>query len=88
MQIPNLSAIHPQRPAWNKKRIVGQKSPFLPKRMWTIRVRLEITGNRRDLALFYTAIDSNLRSCELVRLKIADVCIAGRVEEGASILQS
>lgn len=73
MQIINLPAIRPQRPAWNKGRIVGQKRPLLPKHehVWAIRVRLEIAENRRDLALFNTAIDSKLRGCDLVRLRVA-----------------
>jgi hypothetical protein len=78
----------PNRPAWNKGRIVGQKRPLLPKHVWAIRVRLEIAQRTRDLALFNMAIDSKLRGCDLVRLKVADVFIAGRVKERTSILQS
>lgn len=88
MQIVNLPAIRPQQPAWNKGRIVGQKRPLLPKHVWAIRVRLEIAENRRDLALFNTAIDSKLRGCDLVRLKVADVYAAGQIKERTSILQS
>ncbi len=88
MQIVNLPAIRPQRPAWNKSRIVGQKRPLLRKHVWAIRVRLEIADNRRDLALFNTAIDSKLRGCDLVCLKVADVCAAGQIKERTSILQS
>ncbi|MEO1495442.1 MAG: integrase, partial [Pseudomonadota bacterium] len=73
MRIVNLPTIRPRRPAWNKGRIVGQKRPLLPKHVWAIRVRLEIAENVRDLALFNTAIDSKLRGCDLVRLKVADV---------------
>lgn len=88
MQITNLPAIRPQRPTWNKGRVVGQKRPLLPKHVWAIRVRLEIAENRRDLAIFNTAIDSKLRGCDLVRLKVADVYAASQVKERASILQS
>lgn len=88
MHIKNLPAIRPQRPAWNKGRIVGQKRPLLPKHVWAIRVRLEIAENRRDLALFNTAIDSKFRGCDLVRLKVADVYAAGQIIGRASILQS
>ncbi|WP_282610965.1 tyrosine-type recombinase/integrase [Pelagibius sp. Alg239-R121] len=87
MQITNLPAIRPQRPAWNRGRIVGQKRPLLQKHVWAIRVRLEIAENRRDLALFNTAIDSKLRGCDLVRLKVTDVYAAGQVKERTSILQ-
>jgi site-specific recombinase XerC len=60
----------------------------MPKHVWTIRVRLEIAGNHRDLALFNLAIDSKLRGCDLVRLKVADVYASGQVRERASIIQS
>jgi len=88
MQISNLPAVHACRPAWNKGRIVGQKRPLLPKHVWAIRVRLEIADNHRDLALFNLAIDSKLRGCDLVCLKVADVFAAGLVKERASIIQS
>ncbi|MEM9046582.1 MAG: integrase, partial [Pseudomonadota bacterium] len=88
MHTPNLPAIRPQRPAWNKGRLVGQKRPLMPKHVWAIRVRLEIAENHRDLALFNTAIDSKLRGCDLVQLKVADVFAAGQVKERTSVLQS
>lgn len=88
MQIPNLPAVRACRPVWNKGRIVGQKRPLRPKHVWAIRVRLEIAENHRNLALFNPAIDSKLRGCDLVRLKVADVFAAGRVKERASIIQS
>lgn len=87
MQTPNLPAIRSRRPAWKKGRIVGQKRPLLPKRVWAIRVRLEIAGNHRDLALFNVAIDSKLRGCDLVKLNVADVFAAGPAKERASIIQ-
>jgi hypothetical protein len=88
MPTTNLPAIRLRRPAWNRGRIVGQKRPLLPKHVWAIRVRLEIANRVRDLALFNTAIDSKLRGCDLVELKVADVFAAGQVKERASITQS
>ena len=70
MQTPNLPAIRALRPAWNKGRIVGQKRPLKPKHVWAIRVRLELAENHRDLALFNLAIDSKLRGCDLVKMKV------------------
>ena len=84
----NLPAIRPKSYAWNKGRIIGQKRPLLPKHVWAIRIRLEIVGNARDLALFNMAIDSKLRGCDLVCLKVTDVFIAGRMKERTSVLQS
>lgn len=88
MSTANLPAIRACRPAWNKGRIVGQKRPLLPKHVWAIRVRLEIAGNIRDLALFNLAIDSKLRGCDLVKLVVADVYTAGQIKERTSIVQS
>ena len=65
-----LPAVRPQRAAWNRGRIIGQKRPLLPKQVWSIRVRLEMADNRRDLALFNMANDSKLRGCDLVRLRV------------------
>ena len=67
MPIQFFPAIRPQRVAWNKGRIVGQKRPLQPKQVWSIRVRLEVADNPRDLALFNMAIDSKLRGCDLLR---------------------
>lgn len=87
MPIDFLPAVRPQRIAWNKGRLVGQKRPLQPKHVWSIRVRLEMADNLRDLALFNLAIDSKLRGCDLVHLRVSDVFAAGRVRERASITQ-
>ena len=88
MSTLNLPMIVPPKRAWNHGRIIGQKRPLLPKHVWAIRARFELADAIRDLALFNLAIDSKLRGCDLVRLKIADVFAAGTVKERASILQS
>lgn len=74
--------------AWNKGRIIGQKRPLMPRHVWSIRVRLEMAGNARDLALFNMAVDSKLRGCDLVGLRVRDVFAAGRAKGRASIIQS
>ncbi len=88
MSIETLPALRPARAPWNKGRIVGQKLPLLPKHVWSIRVRLEMADNRRDLALFNMAIDCKLRGCDLVCLRVNDVYAAGRVKERTSVTQS
>jgi site-specific recombinase XerC len=88
MSIETLPALRPARAPWNKGRIVGQKRPLLPKHVWSIRVRLEMADNKRDLALFNMAIDCKLRGCDLVCLKVNDIYAAGRVKERASVTQS
>ncbi len=87
MTISNLPMIRPVKPAWNRGRIIGQKRPLLPKHVWAIRVRLELAGKIRELALFNTAIDSKLRGCDLVQLKVVDVYAAGRLKERTSVIQ-
>lgn len=84
----NLPMVTPSKRAWNHGRIVGQKRPLLPKHVWAIRVRLELANAVRELALINMAVDSKLRGCDLVRLKVADVCTAGAVKERVSILQN
>ncbi|MEI4235142.1 tyrosine-type recombinase/integrase [Roseovarius sp. D22-M7] len=59
-----------------------------PKHVWAIRVRLEMAGRIRDLALFNLAIDSTLRGCGLVKLNVSDIYAAGEVKERRSITQS
>lgn len=76
MSKTQLPAVKPKRRPWNKGRLVGQKRPLLAKQVWAIRARLELAGNLRDLALFNLAIDSKLRGCDLVRLKVTDLVAA------------
>jgi len=83
-----LPIAKPKRTPWNKGRLVGQKRPLLPKQVWAIRARLELAGNLRDLALFNLAIDSKLRGCDLVRLKVADLAIGAHIRERVSVIQS
>jgi len=72
---------------WNKGRLIGQKRPLKPKDVWAIRVRLQLEGRKRDLALFNLAIDSKLRGCDLVSLRVQDVCVGGRVRDRATVIQ-
>ena len=88
MSIDLLPALRPNRVAWNKGRIIGQKRPLLPRHVWSIRVRLEMACNARDLALFNMAVDSKLRGCDLVTIRVTDVFAAGHAKERASIVQS
>tara|TARA_R110001606_G_scaffold59354_2_gene141165 strand:+ start:549 stop:1172 length:624 start_codon:yes stop_codon:yes gene_type:complete len=73
---------------WNKGKLVGQKAPLKPQEVWAIRVRLEIAEKRRDLALFNLAIDSKLRGCDLVSLRVADVRTGGEIRSRSKVLQS
>src|SRR5580692_12236642 len=75
-----------QRP-WNKGLLIGQKKPLQPRHVWSIRVRLEIARSKRDLAIFNLAIDSKLRACDLVKLRLDDVCSGTSVRRRATIVQ-
>ena len=72
---------------WNKGKLVGQKAPLRVSEIWAIRVRLKIFGRARDLALFYLAIDSKLRGCDLLQLRVNDVCHGGHLAARASVMQ-
>lgn len=76
-----------KRTPWNKGKLVGQKAPFSLQEIWSIRMRLETIGNRRDLALFNLAIDSKLRACDLLALRVADVASGGAVLSRATVRQ-
>jgi integrase len=75
------------RTPWNKGRLIGQKRPLKPKDVWAIRVRLQLEQRKRDLTLFNLAIDSKLRGCDLVRLRVSDVCVGGRVQDRVTVIQ-
>ena len=72
---------------WNKGKLVGQKAPFKLKEIWAIRVRLQMQARTRELALFDLGIDSKLRACDLVKLRVRDVCHGDRVASRAIVLQ-
>jgi site-specific recombinase XerC len=73
--------------AWNKGRLLGQKPPLKPKEIWSLRIRLQLAGKRRDLALFNLAIDSKLRGCDLVSLRVRDVYQGTLVASRAIVMQ-
>ena len=88
MPIPDNDSSNCQpRSPWNKGRLIGQKRPLKPKDVWAIRVRLEIKGNRRDIALFNLAIDSKLRAYDLVKLRVNEIQTEGRLHDRATITQ-
>ena len=66
------------RHAWNKGKLVGAKPPLKLNEIWAIRIRLELENRHRDLALFNLAIDSKLRGCDLVRLRVQDIATSGQ----------
>jgi hypothetical protein len=61
---------------WNKGKIIGARPPLQTKHVWSIRTKLQLDGKKRDLAMFNLAIDSKLRGCDVVRIKVEDVAHA------------
>ncbi len=72
---------------WNKGRFIGPKPPLKPKQVWAIRLHLQREERLRDLAMFDLAIDSKLRGCDLVRLKIGEVVVNATARHRATTIQ-
>src|SRR4028119_493891 len=83
------TAAHPCRTTtpWNRGKLIGPKPPLKAKEIWSIRVRLQVVHRIRDLALFNLGLDSKLRACDLVALRVDDVALNGRVRCRATIMQ-
>ena len=77
----------PARTPWNKGKLIGAKPPLRPKHVWSIRTRLQVEGRTRDLAMFNLAIDSKLRGCDVVALKVEDVAPNGYAVDRATVRQ-
>lgn len=85
MEVSNPVAV--QKTPWNKGKLVGQKPPLRLKEIWAIRIRLQLAKRARELALFNLALDSKLRGCDLVSLRVGDVAQGSRVSARAMVLQ-
>jgi len=72
---------------WNKGKLIGQKPPLKLKEIWAIRIRLQLANRTRELALFNLAIDSKLRSCDLVKLHVRDISHGNSIARRAMIMQ-
>lgn len=77
-----------QRAIWNKDKLVGRKPPLKLKEARSIRTRLQLADRVRDLALLKFAIDSELRACDLVRLRVVDISQGGHVAHRIMVLQN
>lgn len=76
-----------ERQPWNKGKLIGPKPPLQPKHVWAIRTRLQLARRTRDLALFNLAIDSKLRGCDVVSLRVSDVAPHGYAIDRATVRQ-
>ena len=83
-----LSPVYKTRKrAWNKGKLMGQKPPLKLREVWAIRTRLHLSGRLRDLALLNLAVDSKLRACDLVKLKVSDISHGSQIAPRAVVLQ-
>ncbi len=78
---------HAKHTPWNKGVIVGQKSPFKLKEIWAIRVRLQLQHRVRELAMFDLGLDSKLRACDLVKMRVRDICHGEHIAPRATVMQ-
>ena len=80
-----ISHINSKR-SWNKGKLTGQKPPLKLKEIWAIRIRLQMSRQVRDLVLFNFALDSKLRSCDLVKIRVRDVTHGATVSRRAMVM--
>jgi integrase len=76
-----------RRAPWNRGKLIGPKPPLRPKHVWSVRTKLQMDGRMRDLAMFNLAIDSKLRGCDVVALKVEDVAPNGYAVDRATVRQ-
>src|SRR3954447_23419922 len=81
------ATLTPKRVPLNKGELTGAKPPLRPKHVWSIRTKLQIEGRARDLAMFNLAIDSKLRGCDVVAIRVEDVAAGGYTADRATIRQ-
>ncbi len=81
------ASTNPSRAPWNKGKLIGARPPLRPKHVWSVRTRLMIEGRTRDLAMFNLAIDSKLRGCDVVAIKVEDVAPNGYTIDRATVRQ-
>src|SRR5919204_5704050 len=86
-EVSSVVAVVSKHVPWNKGKIIGAKPPLRPKHVWSIRTKLQVEGRLRDLAMFNLAIDSKLRGCDVVALKVDDVAPNGYAIDRATVRQ-
>ena len=83
----NLAIPTPKRAPWNKGKLIGAKPPLRQKYVWAIRTMLQAERSKRDLAMFNLAIDSKLRGCDVVAVRVDDVAPNGYAIARATVRQ-
>ena len=83
----NIDLTKTRKRTWNKDKLIGQKSLLTPPQVWAIRVRLQLADHKRDLAMFNLALDSKLRGCDLMGLKVSDIQTGDDIRSRAKVIQ-
>ena len=79
--------VHRSATPWNRGKLIGPKPPLKAKEIWSIRVRLQVAHRTRDLALFNLALDSKLRGCDVVAIRVEDIAASGYTADRATVRQ-
>jgi len=88
MKTRRIKLINIEEHIWNKGKLIGQKSLLTPQQVWAIRVRLQLADQKRDLAMFNLALDSKLRGCDLMGLKVSDIQTGNEIRSRAKVVQN
>jgi integrase len=83
----NLVTPTPKRAPWNKGKLIGAKPPLRQKHVWAIRTMLQAERSKRELAMFNLAIDSKLRGCDVVAIRVDNVAPNGYAIDRATVRQ-
>ncbi len=83
----NTTPVAHRRVPWNKGKLTEAKPPLRPKHVWSIRTKLQVEGRARDRAMFNLAIDSKLRGCDVVAIRVEDVAAGGYTADRATVPQ-
>lgn len=75
------------KPSWNKGKLVGQKLPLKLEEVWSIRTRLDLANNLRELTMFNLALDCKLRACDFIKLKVSDIAHGKNIQSRAMLIQ-
>lgn len=76
-----------KRQTWNKGKLIGQKTLLKVKDIWAVRIRLQLHERKRDLVLFHLGLNSNLRGCDSVRLRVSDIFHGNRISSSTTVMQ-
>jgi len=76
-----------RKTCWNKDKLVGQKLPLKLEEIWSIRIRLELANNLRELTMFNLALDCKLRACDFIKLKVLDIAHGATIQSRAMLIQ-